>query len=309
MVSPPSRLLEAGARPARLSDLPRPPLALHLHGQLPVGPAVAIVGTRWPTEGGAAFARELAGELAAAGVVVLSGGARGIDAAAHRGALDVGGMTVVVAPSGLARPYPPEHSALFLEILAAGGGHLSVAHPEERAALPRFHQRNEVMAALAHIVVVGEAPLRSGARHTARIARRLGRPVFAVPGAPWNERALGALEELRLGARPLIRPRDVLGWLAEQRLHAIGLPGAPLLVRRAPRLGAPVGDRSSSPELMPDAGEVAAAPGAPRLLAHPAAPRDHAVGSPPGGEGTPSFALTPPPVGTGVASRRRRARP
>ncbi len=290
MVRLPPRRLEGGARPVRLLDLGRPPLELYLHGELPGGPAVAIVGTRWPTAAGARYARELAGELGAAGVTILSGGARGIDAAVHRGALDVGGATVVVAPSGLDRPYPPEHAALFREVLERGGAYLSLGAPDAKAELPRFHQRNEVLAALAHVVVVAEAPLRSGARHTARVARRLGRWLFAVPGAPWNERALGALEELRLGARLLVRAEEVLAALAQQRLHPIALPGAELLVRRAPRVGAPPGARSSAPDIAP----------APLLgsLRDESASLDRLP-----------FALIPPTEAPPVARIRRRAKP
>ncbi len=283
------RRLEGGARPARVLDLGRPPLELYLHGELPGGPAVAIVGTRWPTAAGARYARQLAGELGAAGVAILSGGARGIDAAVHRGALDVGGVTVVVAPSGLDRPYPPEHAALFREVLEHGGAYLSLAGPDARAELPRFHQRNEVLAALAHVVVVAEAPLRSGARHTARVARRLGRWLFAIPGAPWNERALGALEELRLGARLLMRAEDVLTARAQQRLHPLALPGAELLVRRAPRVGAPPGDRSSAPEIAP----APPLPSVPDGAAHL--------------EDLP-FALRPPPQAPPFVRTRRGAR-
>lgn len=274
----------------RVLDLARPPPVLFVHGELPGGPVVAIVGTRWPTEAGARYARELAGELAAAGLAVISGGARGIDAQAHRGALDVGGATVVVAPCGLQRPYPPEHAALFREAIERGGAYLSLVAPDARVELPRFHQRNEVLAALAHVVIVVEAPLRSGARHTAGIARRLGRWLFAVPGPPWNERALGSLEELRLGARLLVRARDVLDALDQQRLHAIALPGAALLVQRAPREGTPPGDRSSAPDFAPPPLPVSPRGGIPALDA-------------------PVFALTPPPDESPVARRRRRVKP
>ncbi|MBN2195938.1 MAG: DNA-protecting protein DprA [Polyangiaceae bacterium] len=293
MASSSVRVLAGGLRPPRLMDLGRPPPLLHLHGELPGGPAVAVVGTRWPTSEGAAYVREIAGELAAAGVAVLSGGARGIDAAAHRGALDVGGVTVVVAPCGFERPYPPEHAVLYREVIASGGAYLSVAAPDGKADLPRFLQRNELIAALAHVVIVGEAPYRSGARHTARVARRLGRILFAIPGAPWNERALGALDELRRGARLLVRARDVLDLLAEQRLYPISLPGASLLVRRSPRIGLPAGVSSSAPDAAPPAEPPGKADG------------DGALSSP----AEPAFALTPPPADAQVARRRRRASP
>src|SRR3954469_25974014 len=96
--------------PPRISDLADPPARLYLHGELPRGPAVAVVGTRKASAEGLAFTRALAAELAAAGVAVLSGGAKGVDTAAHEGALDVGGVTVVVTPAGFERPFPKENA-------------------------------------------------------------------------------------------------------------------------------------------------------------------------------------------------------
>ena len=209
--------------PARLLDLADPPERLYLHGELPRGPAVAIVGTRKATRPARRFARQLAAELSSAGVTILSGGALGIDSEAHRGALHAGGPTVVVAPAGFERPYPPENAPLFESILAAGGAYLSARAPTEAADLGTFFPRNAVLVALAHALVVVEAPVRSGARNAAQCARRLGRPLLVVPSAPWNLRGRGCIVELRLGARVLGSSRDVLGALAEQRLHPIAL--------------------------------------------------------------------------------------
>ena len=210
--------------PARLSDLPNPPRVLYLRGELPRGPAVAVVGTRKPTPGAAHFARQLAGELAAAGVTVLSGGAEGIDASAHRGALQVGGVTVVVAPSGLRAAIPRSYGVLFRRIVRHGGAHVSLWRADVKASEPNFFARNRVMVALAHAVVVVEAPFRSGARNTAKHARTLGRPLFVVPSVPWNPKGAGCILELGLGARPLGSARDVLLLLEAQRLHAVAVP-------------------------------------------------------------------------------------
>ncbi len=204
------RELRGPELPVRLRDLERPPDVAYVLGELPVAPAVAIVGTRKPTAGGERFATELARSLASRGVVVLSGGARGIDAAAHRGALEARGVTVVVAPSSFDRPYPEEHRSLFDEIVRSRGGFFTAYAPGTAARRSHFFARNALLAALADAVVVVESRVRGGARNAAKAARRLGRPVLAVPGAPWNSRARGCLVELRLGARLLVDARDVL---------------------------------------------------------------------------------------------------
>jgi DNA processing protein len=141
-VPPPAELKLSGARlPARLADLPEPPEALYLRGELPCGPAVAVVGTRHPTESALAFARGLGGALSRAGVSLLSGGAIGIDTAAHLGALDVGGATMVVAPASFDRPYPPDNAALFQQVVDAGGAYLTAEPPGTVAKLHRFWPR------------------------------------------------------------------------------------------------------------------------------------------------------------------------
>jgi DNA processing protein len=194
-----------------------------VHGELPAGPAVAIVGTRKPSEEAVWFAAGLASELAERGVVVVSGGAGGIDTAAHRGALQVvGGKTVVVAPAGFRRPFPADNAPLFADVVAAGGAYVALVSDDAHALHgPGFFARNGCLAALAHVLIVVEAQLRSGARNAARYARRLGRPLFAVPWPPWGGRGGGCIEELKLGARPLSSARDVLRLLRELRLYPI----------------------------------------------------------------------------------------
>jgi len=214
--------------PARLADLTEPPARLFLRGELPRGPAVAIVGTRRPSERALKFTRQLAFELAAAGVAVLSGGANGIDAAAHRGALDAGGITVVVAPAGFERPYPKRNRRLFEEVVARGGAYLSLKEAHRPATRGIFFARNAVLVALAHVVAVIESPIRSGARNAAAHARRLGRPLYVVPHAPWLWRGRGCLADLKLGARPLESKKDLLKALAAQNLHAVSTPCAPV---------------------------------------------------------------------------------
>jgi DNA processing protein len=197
--------------PEPLRALPRPPASLRVEGTLPpLTRAVAVVGTRHTDDDALDFAHALSRELARAGVVVVSGGARGIDAAAHEGALAGGGATVVVAAGGLDRPYPPEHADLFARVVAAGGALLTEADDDVAPLAARFLQRNRIVAALACVVVVVQAPARSGALGTASAAKRLGRPLFAVPGAPWDPRATGCLGLLRAGAGVCTSARDLL---------------------------------------------------------------------------------------------------
>jgi DNA processing protein len=225
--------------PPRLADLAKPPLRLYLHGELPRGPAVAIVGTRHASREGARFTRRLASELAAAGVAVLSGGAKGIDTAAHVGALQAGGVTVVVAPAGLSCPFPSKNAELFRRIVDAGGAYLSLVPDEVPATQPIFFARNACLAALAHAVVMTETPVRSGTKNAAKWARRLGRPLFVVPHSPWRWQGAGCVRELRLGAQPLDRAKDVLRILEAAGLRALGAP-APVAFQAELPLGEPV---------------------------------------------------------------------
>jgi len=216
-----SDVLEGERLPRRLADLAEPPPRLYLRGELPRGPAVAIVGTRYPSPDAVAFTKTLASELAAAGVAVLSGGAEGIDAAAHQGALDVGGVTVVVAPGGFRKPFPEKNAELFGLIVERRGAYLSLVPDDVGAARGSFFARNACLVALAHAVIVTQLPVRSGAANAAKWARELGRPLFIVPQSPWEGPGKGAIRELRLGGRPLDRAEDVLKLLAASGLHAV----------------------------------------------------------------------------------------
>jgi DNA processing protein len=196
--------------PVALRDLPDPPRVVFVRGALPPrGRAVAIVGSRAATPYGLSRAGALAADLSRAGYVVVSGLARGIDAAAHRGALDAGGASVAVLPGGLDAVTPRHHAALAEE-LCGRGGLLS-----ERASGPppfrtTFLERNRLIAALAAATVVVEAALRSGALATAAAARRLGRPVLAVPGDVDRETSRGTHALIRAGAALCESAGDVL---------------------------------------------------------------------------------------------------
>jgi DNA processing protein len=172
-------------------------------------PAVAIVGARacWPY--GLHVARTFGRELAAAGLVVVSGMARGVDGEAHRGALDAGGVTVAVLGCGVDRDYPAVHAELARRI-CADGLVVSEYAPGVEPAPWRFPARNRIIAGLAVATVVVEARERSGALITADFALEAGREVFAVPGEITASLSAGTNALLRLGATPLTAPGDVL---------------------------------------------------------------------------------------------------
>jgi DNA processing protein len=186
--------------------------ALHARGRWPPpdGPRIAIVGSRRPSPYGEAVAEQLASDLARAGVIVVSGLALGIDAAAHRGALNGGGITVAVMGTGVDVVYPAAHSRLAEEILAAGGALVS-QFPD--GTIPRrqnFPARNWTMATISDVVVVVEAGEGSGALITAEAALHLHKEVMAVPGSVFSPLSVGTHGLLRDGAGLVQNARDVL---------------------------------------------------------------------------------------------------
>ena len=193
-------------------------------------PGVALVGSRAATSYGEHVAADLALELAEQGVDVVSGGAFGIDAAAHRGALAArSGHTTVMMAGGLAHLYPRAHADLFDQVRAGGGVILSEVPPSWRPARWRFLGRNRVIAALGQAAVVVEASERSGALATARRAMELGRHVGAVPGPVTSESARGCHLLLRQGATLVRDAADVAQMLAGfAGIGAEPIPGAPV---------------------------------------------------------------------------------
>jgi DNA processing protein len=211
--------------PPALAALPaseRP--TLFLRGRLPQAPGVAVVGARQASDAGQRFARLLAAELARRGIVVWSGGAVGIDAAAHEGALEAGGPTVVVAGGGLDWPYPREHEPLFDRVLRSGGALLARVPDGVRPMPSGFIQRNVILAALTEATVVVEASLKSGARSAAAAARRLGKVLCVVPHAPWDAGGAGCALELARGARAIVDVDDVLAALREGPVPTLKRP-------------------------------------------------------------------------------------
>ncbi len=200
--------------PRGFGDLPDPPRVLFVRGRLPARPAaVALVGSRAASPYGLACARRLAGDLAGLGYVVASGLARGIDAAAHRGALDAGGSSVGVLPCGLDRVAPSDHCGLA-EALCERGGIVSEWPAGPPFGPGAYVTRNRLIAAYAAATVVVEAAEDSGALGTAAVARRLGRPVLAVPGDVDRPTARGVHALIKSGVRLCECAGDVVAALA-----------------------------------------------------------------------------------------------
>ncbi|HEY2826097.1 MAG TPA: DNA-processing protein DprA [Pirellulales bacterium] len=199
------------AYPRLLNDLPDPPGILFVKGSIiPADTlAIAIVGARHATHYGLTQAERLAGGLARAGFTVVSGLARGIDAAAHRGALAAGGRTLAVLASGVLNIYPPENQELA-EQVAAQGAVISESPPHFEPLAGMFPQRNRIISGLSLGVIVVEASLRSGALITARHAGEQGRDVFAVPGPVTSRMSHGAHRLIRDGAKLVETVDDVL---------------------------------------------------------------------------------------------------
>jgi len=197
--------------PSWLASIVDPPTVLYVQGTIKPqdAVAVAIVGSRHATSYGTQVAERLGQALARAGVTVVSGLARGIDAAAHRGALDAGGRTFAVLGSGLAKIYPPEHKALAAEVVNQGAL-LSESPLRADPVSGAFPQRNRVIAGLSLGVVVVEAAFRSGALITAKHAMEQGRDVFAVPGRIDSRMSHGCHQLLRDGAKLVESVDDIL---------------------------------------------------------------------------------------------------
>lgn len=206
--------------PQALAALDPPPPLLWARGDVSLldRSVIAIVGARVASAAGQRFARGLAAELGQAGHVIVSGMARGIDSAAHEGALEHG--TIAVLGGGVDDIYPPEHRDLYQRLVADGC--VVAEHPPGRQAQARdFPRRNRIIAGLSRAVVVVEAELRSGSLITARLAAEQGREVLAVPGSPLDPRARGTNDLIRQGAAlcegagDVIRALETLGGLAE----------------------------------------------------------------------------------------------
>lgn len=227
--------------PALLNCIADPPPVLWTRGDPAVllMPAVAIVGSRAATPYALDVGARLAGELATRGVTVVSGLARGVDSAAHRGTLAAGGPTIAVLGSGLDRIYPPEHTGLAQDI-ASKGLVVTELGPGGLPLAEHFPLRNRIISGISLAVVVVEASEKSGSLITARCAMEQGRDVMAVPGSVLTGRNRGSHSLLKDGAKVVETADDILeelGWpAARSAVHAPGksLSEDPLLVHMEP---------------------------------------------------------------------------
>lgn len=234
--------VDEAAYPSRLLRLADPPAVLWVRGRLELleRPSVALVGARRATQVGRRMATHFAAELGRRGITVVSGMARGIDAAAHRGALETEGGTVAVLGRGPDRPYPLLHADLFRAV-AVRGLLVSEFGPGVPAAPHHFPRRNRVLAALSRAVVVVEAEARSGALLTVDHAVDVGVPVLAVPGSPAFASTEGSNRLIRDGAPPVLEVDDILLNLQPE---AGGVASTEVRLRRSP----PAHESSCEPE-------------------------------------------------------------
>lgn len=215
-----ARLEESGARaltssnpeyPRLLRHIPAPPTVIYVKGDVePLNDlAIGVVGTRRSTSYGDDMARQISGDLAAAGVTIVSGLARGIDTAAHRAALQAGGRTIAVCGCGLDIIYPPQNRRLAGDIVERGAliSEYPIGVPPDG---PHFPARNRIISGLSRGVLVVEAPRRSGALITTNFALEQGRDVYAVPGSAKSRQSEGCHELIRAGAALVTRADEIL---------------------------------------------------------------------------------------------------
>lgn len=260
------RILSDADYPELLRASPDPPELLFVRGELSADPepAVAIVGSRRATAYGCLQAGALAVALAERGVAIVSGGARGIDAEAHRGALRAGGRSIAVLATGFSNPYPAEHAGLF-DSLVEGGGALLTEQPSFVTARPDlFPRRNRVIAALSLVTVVIEAASRSGALLTARIAvDDLSRDAACMPGPVTSPSSAGCHRAIREGWASLVTGADdVIELLAESRTLVMGAQEAADRARAIHRAARPsrAAAKGSSPPSRASRGAATPAP-------------------------------------------------
>ncbi len=250
-------ILVHGDFPPLLKQVPDAPERLYLRGEIPTGsPVIAVVGSRAASGHGLHRAHELAVDLATRGALVISGGAVGVDAAAHVGTMSAGKATLVVLATSLEAPYPARHRPLFRQIVDRGGSLLSCMQPGVPLQKWHFLRRNRILAGLADAVIVVEASVSSGSLYTAEAALDYGRVLGACPGTPGTESLL------RQGAAVVESAEDVFAALrGVPRILSVSLPEAGTDEARAlAALGqSPRGVDSLSVALGLDSGRIASA--------------------------------------------------
>ncbi len=215
--------------PDRLQAIDSPPKTLYVEGNLTEilqSPAVAIVGSRKVSPYGRDITKHLASELAAQGIVIISGLAFGVDAIAQQAALDAGGRVIAVLPTPIDRIYPASHRHLAKHIVEQGGALVSEYGPGSEVYKTNFVARNRIIAGLADATLLTEAALKSGSLHTARFALNAGRDVLAVPGNITSPTSEGTNNLIKHGATPVTSVEDILFSLgidyASQKAHPKG---------------------------------------------------------------------------------------
>jgi DNA processing protein len=211
-------LYNASGYPAVLRNLVDAPKQLFISGDLEellARPRVAIVGSRKISAYGRSVTAELAGKLAEQGIVIVSGLALGVDACAHRAALDAGGLTMAVLPGPVEKIYPSSHTSLAQQIVAKGGALVSEYPAGSDVFKFNFIARNRIIAGLADTMLITEAAEKSGSLHTARFALEQGKDVLAVPGNIDSPTSVGTNNLLKSGAAPITNVEDIL--------HILGL--------------------------------------------------------------------------------------
>jgi DNA processing protein len=199
-----------------LRHIPTPPQSLYIMGKLPEKrlPTVAIIGSRKPSAYGSEVTHRLASELARSGVIIVSGLAYGIDAVAHKAALEVGGTTIAILANGLHKIYPVIHKGLAQEIVKGGGAIISEHPPGVEAMKHHFLARNRLVSGLADAIIVTEATERSGTFSTVAHALDQNKEVFAVPGPITSLLSAGPNRLLQQGAHVAINAQDILNIIA-----------------------------------------------------------------------------------------------
>jgi DNA processing protein len=217
------------AYPPRLKEIYDPPAILYVRGEVEIltQPGIAVVGTRHPTPYGSGMAERLACDLAAQGLVIISGMARGVDTASHRGAISAKGKTVAVFGTGVDVIYPKENSRLSEQILALGGALISEFPLGTFAAPQNFPIRNRILSGMSVGVLVVEAAEYSGTRITARLALEQNRDVFAVPGNVTNKNSWGPNTLIKQGAKLVATWEDVWEDLPTEVRLALTPPACP----------------------------------------------------------------------------------
>ena len=208
--------------PVKLSDLKRPPVGLYVKGDVNLSlSSVAIVGTRKCSAYAEGVATNLGRALAQNRITTVSGGAKGIDTAGHRGTLSENGITVVIFGTGLDKTYPVENKYLFSNILAQNGAWVSEYPFGTNGNTWRFPERDRLIAAIASYVVVAESPEDGGAMHTARKALEIGRDVWSIPGRIVDETAKGSNMLMHEGSKALYDIKDFISAITSGRVQDI----------------------------------------------------------------------------------------